>query len=270
MAFTYLFVPCSVSGQESDLAMEALRLEREIYAAPSVDAANRAIMAKVEVRKAQRLYAEAATEMMRVYTYALDDELLGEYYYQRALCSYLAADFEASLAATSEARLYLTDTTALTRMYLVEALAAGEVGDWERSRQAAIGYWADASDEQRAALDSLYDTAPKVLNPMVAWWLGLIPGVGHFYAGEVGSGLLSLAVNGAFVAFGVGEIGATHYLSAWLGAGGVLSTTYMLGQERARMFAERRNERVLRRFNDSLREILLAETLSPSVLEMLN
>ena len=94
---------------------------------------------------------------------------------------------------------------------------------------------------------------------MVAWYLSLVPGVGQFYAGEVWSGVVSLAVNGGLVAFGVGEAVAGYWLSAWLGTGIPLSNTYFVGQERARMLTERRNARVLRTHNDLLREILLQE-----------
>ncbi|MBQ5669891.1 MAG: hypothetical protein IIV29_04300 [Tidjanibacter sp.] len=261
MAFTYLCAPFSVSAQSADsLALEALRLEREIFVAPSAADANAALLAKAEVRKQQGLYEEAVRELGRLNAWALSEEQSGAYYYQKALCQYLAADFEGALSTLDEARLYIPSTSAIhSELSLLEALAAGEQGEWVRSEQAANRLLANAPEEVKMEVKKLYATAPKLRNPMVAWYLSLVPGVGQFYAGEVWSGVVSLAVNGGLIAFGVGEAVAGHWLSAWLGTGIPLSNTYFVGQERAKMLTERRNTRVLRTHNDLLREILLQE-----------
>ena len=99
MAFTYLCAPFSVSAQSANsLALEALRLEREVFVAPSAADANAALLAKAEVRKQQGLYEEAVRELGRLNAWALSEEQSGAYYYQKALCQYLAADFEGALA----------------------------------------------------------------------------------------------------------------------------------------------------------------------------
>ena len=261
MAFTYLCAPFSVSAQSADsLALEALRLEREVFVAGSAADANAALLAKAEVRKQQGLYEEAVRELGRLNTWALTEEQTATYYHQKALCQYLAADFEGTLATIDEAQFYIpSNSPTRADLTLLEALAAGEKGEWERSEMAANKYLANAPDEVKTKVKKLYATAPKLRNPMVAWYLSLVPGVGQFYAGEVWSGVVSLAVNGGLVAFGVGEVVARHWLSAWLGAGIPLSSTYFVGQERARVLTERRNARVLRIHNDHLREILLQE-----------
>lgn len=261
MAFTYLCAPFSVSAQSADsLALEALRLEREVFVAPSAADANAALLAKAEVRKQQGLYEEAVRELGRLNAWALSEEQSGTYYYQKALCQYLAADFEGALSTLDEARLYLPqDSPVLKELLLIDALASGESGEWIRSKKVADIYLANAPEEVKMEVKKLYATAPKLRNPMVAWYLSLVPGLGQFYAGEVWSGVVSLAVNGGLIAFGVGEAVAGHWLSAWLGTGIPLSNTYFVGQERAKMLTERRNTRVLRTHNDLLREILLQE-----------
>lgn len=234
-------------------------LEREIYAADTPAVHNSAVMKKVEVRKQQGLYKEALSELSRVYVYALGEEEMADYYYQRALVSYLAGDFELSLATIDEANIYLTHHPAAPMMLLVEALAAGERGEWSRSQAAAEAYVAQMANNQEleAHLQALYNDTPTLRNPEVAYWLSLLPGLGQFYAGEVWSGLVSLVANGALVAFGVSEMLAGEWLSGWIVGCGGLSTSYFVGQERARTLTERRNERVLRTHNDQLRSILL-------------
>lgn len=240
--------------------MEALRLERAIYNSATPAEANGLLMAKVEVRKQQGLYREAMAELNRVRLYALTGEALAEYYYQRALCGYLAADFTGALVAIDECRLYLPNSgNAQPRLLLIEALAAGEIGQWERSRGAAELYLQDGPEELKCAIGEIYDTAPSMRNPMVGWWLSLLPGAGQIYAGELWSGLLSLLVNSGCVAFGISEAVAGHWLSGWLIGGGVLSTTYFVGQERAYQLTSQRNQRVLREHNDLLRGVLLGE-----------
>lgn len=218
-------------------------------------------MAKVEVRKQQELWSEAVAELGRVRTFALSPEELADYYWQRALCGYLAADFAGTLTTIDEARYALADSSVWAQLDLVEALAAGEVGEWTRSQEAALRVIANLPVEQQAdateRLATIYGDAPRMRSPQLAWWLSMVPGFGQIYAGEVWSGVVSLAVNGGLMAFGVSEIVARHWLSGWLVAGGLLSNTYFVGQERAKQLAQRRNERVLREHNDLLRNELL-------------
>lgn len=238
--------------------MRALELEREIYAATSPAAHNAAVLAKCEVRKAQGLYKEAMEELARLYTYALSPEQMEQYYTQKALCGYLAGDFDASLASAEEAQYYVAESDL---RLLVEALAAGEKGDWVRSERAATAYLERQPDgkERLAQIADLYDHTPRLRNPMVAYWLSIVPGVGQFYAGEVWSGLVSLVANGLLGGFAVSEAVAGQWLSGWIVGCGGLSTTFFVGQERARMLTERRNARLLRTHNDLLRATLLAE-----------
>lgn len=246
----------------TDYDAEALRLERAVYGSSTPAEYNRALLAKVEVRKQQGLWAEAVAELGRVRTFALAADQLADYYWQRALCGYLAADFEGALAAVDEARFAVTDCAALEQFYLIEALAAGEVGDWVRSNGAAQKVVAqiDNPAEGEAVskrLVEIYNDAPRLRSPQVAWWLSLVPGLGQMYAGELWSGLVSLAVNGGLAAFGVSEFVAGQWLSGWLVGGGLLSNTYFVGQERAKILTTRRNQRVLREHNDLLRSELL-------------
>ena len=236
-----------------------MELEREIYAADSPFVHNRAVMEKCEVRKQQGLYREALSELSRVYAYALDTETLIGYYQQRTLVAYLAGEFDTSLGAIDEMRATLPDTPPTSTMILVEALAAGEKGNWERSQKAANHYASllPNGDTLTAELTEIYDNTPTLRNPQVAYWLSLLPGLGQFYTGEIWSGIVSLVANGALATFGVSEMMAGQWLSGWIVGCGGLSTTYFVGQERARLLTERRNAHALRTHNDLLRQTLL-------------
>lgn len=218
-------------------------------------------MGKVEARKQQGLYDEALAELSRIYTYALGSEEMVTYYTQRALCGYLAGEYDLSLTTTEEARFYITDPEALSLLSLIEALSAGEKGEWERSERAAMTWLEDQPNgtERKAQLAELYASAPKMRNPMVAWYLSLIPGVGQFYSGEVGKGLISLLINGALGTFAVTEALAGQWLSGWIVGCGSLGTSYFVGQERAKMLTEERNSRLLATHNDLIRKLLLEE-----------
>lgn len=243
----------------TDLDLRALALEREIFAADSPAVHNGAVMAKAEVRKQQGFYREALEELSRVYLYALEEEALAHYYNQRALVAYLAGDFTLALSTLDEAKIYLPQLTAEPTMCLVECFAAGELGEWERSRTAALKYASQLPEPTAvtAELEALYKKTPTLRNPEVAYWLSLVPGLGQFYAGEVWSGVVSLVANGALAAFGVSEMMAGQWLSGWIVGCGGLSTTYFVGQERARILTERRNTRLMRAHNDLLRTLLL-------------
>ena len=236
--------------------MRALELERQIYTAVSPSDHNHSVLAKCEIRKQQGLYNEALAELSRVYAYALSEEQTAEYYTQRALCSYLAEEFDSALTTIEEAAFYVPRSELLI---LVEALAAGEKGDWVRSRKAAEEYLALYPEEsaRAAAIEELYRHTPSLRNPMTAYWLSLVPGVGQLYAGEVWSGVVSLVANGLLGGFAVSEMMVGQWLSGWVVGCGLLSNTYFVGQERARILTERRNQRLLREYNDQLRETLL-------------
>lgn len=249
----------STNGQTTHWDLRALSLEREIYAAKDAATHNRAVAAKADVRKQQGLYKEALAELGRIYTYALGGEELADYYYQRALCGYLAGDFDSSLAAIDEAAYYVAQEQMGDNMALVEALAAGEKGEWERSAKAAARYLAihPLTPEIEREIEELYRTTPRLRNPDVAWWLSILPGVGQLYAGEPWSALVSLSANVALGTFAVSEMIAGQWLSGWIVGCGGLSTTYFVGQERARILTERRNARLLREHNDRLKKALL-------------
>lgn len=233
-------------------------MEREIYAATSPAVHNTAVLAKCNVRKQQGLHKEALAELARIYTYALSPEQLVEYYNNKALCNLLAGLADEALTTIDEAQIYLS-AEECRQLSLLEALAAGEAGAWKRSHAAALVYLETLpqGSERLPELEALYRKVPRMRDPQLAWWLSLLPGVGQFYVGEVWSGLVSLVANGALGYFAVSEMVAGHYLSGWIVGCGGLSTTYFVGQERARMLTERRNARVLREHNDILRDILL-------------
>lgn len=261
IAFIFLCAPYLSSAQQPDsLDLRALALEREVFEAESVAEQNGALCRKASVRKQQGLYAEALKELGRVRVYALGAEALGDYYYELALCALLAEEYDAALVAAEEGRFYVADNDALVPIALVEALAAAQVGEWERSERAARTYAThtrgnDALMER--ALADYYASVPSLRNPMAAYWLSLVPGLGQMYAGEWWSGAVSLVTNGALGAFAVGEVVAAHYLSAWAVGGGLLSQTYFVNMERARLLAERRNTKTLTEYAQKLRTILL-------------
>ncbi len=222
-------------------------------------------MEKYYLRKGQGLYTEALGELARIHAYTLGEKI-GNYYYEKSLCHYLLGDFTQALATTKEASFYIApaDTTSLRELHLIEALAAAQCGQWQRSAEAARGFIecdSTLSPQQRqeslAQLEELYASTPKLRNPMVAWWLSMIPGVGQFYAGEWFSGAMSMVVNGALIGFTAAEWMAGEWLSGWIVGCGGLSTTYFVGQERARHLVEQRNRRVINQYNEKIKAILL-------------
>lgn len=77
-----------------------------------------------------------------------------------------------------------------------------DLADWERSRE----YFNRVGPENRVAfrighLENRLDQVPDLprKNPTTAGLLALLPGAGHFYCGRYRDGLISLAVNAAFI-----------------------------------------------------------------------
>lgn len=213
-------------------------------------------------RKNEGRFREASAELGRMRLYAMDETELADYYYQKALCLCLDGGFAESCAVVDEMRLSVADSLTVSDTWLVEALAAAGNGEMKRSEAAARKWAEKAVPAERKEnfykeLSKFYRHVPSLKNPRTAYWLSLVPGLGQLYAGAPGSAAWSFAVNGALAAFGVSEVLGGYYLGAWIISGGLMSSTYFVGMERAEKLTAEHNARATARYGDRLKSMLL-------------
>lgn len=225
----------------------AVECERAAYEAQTSAEANEALVRKAACYKQCGRFSEAASTLARVAMFALDGEMRREVMYERELAHYLAGECEAALSVMEEREAL--DIEGVAGQDVLDVLVLNENSRWNEARKRL-----EAISPEAAAI---YDKAPKLKNSRTAAILSFLPPLGHFYAGRIGEGLLSLGLNAAAVAFGVYNVLDGCWFTGWLGGGVALDYTYFGNQERTAFLVEKYNHDAVRTFNDSARAVIL-------------
>lgn len=261
---TYIFLCGALSTRAQDASgweLKAVELERTVFSSDDPFEANDALVEKAFCYKQCRRFSDAVTTLSRVRMYLLSPEKQSEVIYEKELCSYLAGDFDAAAAYIEEARA--TNAAENTASLMLDALVYGECGRWDESRAQAEKL-ADALYEGldlETALEQIhefYETKPELKSEKSAFIRAFLPPLGHWYTGNYGEGLLSMALNAAAAGWCVWQCLEGCWISGLLGGGIALNYTFMGNQERSAYLVEKYNHDALRSFNDSLRRLMLS------------
>lgn len=207
-ALPALFLPLvhAATGTDGPAAL-ALRLAREgESAAASVEFRRAALAAPLAQERAGWLWA-AGWESLRGGRYESAERLFDrvEDDAPDAVDFLLSARAEIARqrGAADEARFYLhgvleTDPPGDAHAWAAARLAAGHVRDHEfREALAILDRSPRDEDDARRAIDA-YRVGPR-RSPRIGGWLGLVPGLGYAYSGEMANALRSLLINGLFI-----------------------------------------------------------------------
>ena len=237
----------------------AVEYEHFIFQSDNVQENTLALFAKARAYKLAGEYNSAVQTLNRIKPYLLDSAQLVEYYSQKLLCQYLDAQFENAEQTLTEMNLTLPSLA--HENLLLQTLLLNELGKYDQAKELAIRYAQTQPDSTAliTAIEKAYTHTPHLKKMKLARFLALFPGLGHLYAGYTGEAVVAFALNGGLAAFGVYQAWYGFYLTAWLGAGGILSSTYTGNLHRAEYLVEKRNYHKQKRFNDSVRELLLSK-----------
>lgn len=236
----------------ADYELAAVEYERCVYRAETREEVHQALVSKAECYKRLGRYGRAADALGRCATDYGD-------YLQLALCRYLDRDFAAASAAAERCTM-LCDSVA-EDILLVQMLALNEQSLFDSAATVGLRlaelHRLATGDDISLLIDSVFRSTPRLKSETLCWYLSLIPGLGHAYAGEYGLGLAAFAMNAAVLAFGVWQVYAECYVTAWLGGAGLLSVTYPGAMRSAEHYVRKANyERVLS-FNNSTRRSVM-------------
>ena len=230
----------------------SVEYERCVYLSESREATRRALERKAECFKRLGNYRRAADVMER---YAASYAELQ----QIALCRYLDGDFTSSAFAVDRCEM-LHDTLG-EDMLLLKMLALNEQALYDSARaagnQLAATHLAATGEDITHIIDSIYIKKPRLKSETLGWYLSLVPGLGHVYAGQYGLGAAAFAMNAAALAFGVWQVFEGCYITAYMGGAGLLSITYPGAMRSATHYIRKANYKRTSAFNSGCKESVM-------------
>lgn len=180
-------------------------------------------------------------------------------YLQLALYRYLGGYYETSSFVVERCEM-LFDTVG-EDMYLIKMLALNEQELYDSARVVADSlvakHFKSTGEDIMPLIDSLYALKPRLKSETLGWYLSLVPGLGHVYAGQYGLGAAALLMNVAALGFGVWQALEGCYITAYLGGAGLLSTTYPGAMRSATHYIKKANYKRTSSFNNGCKEALI-------------
>ena len=192
-----------------------LALERAVWQADGPEEAYAALQAKAACYAEAGMPDEAFTTLERIKLYLLDEPQRQEVLRSKARYALAAGQSATALSLLEESGSAWDDPTQY-------ALLLAGAGRYDEARAAALRCpGADAT-----AIEILFRKAPKDKNETTALWLSLVPGLGQFYLGNPGQGLLNLGLTAASGAFLVWQCMDGCWITGLLGGGLLLKEFY--------------------------------------------
>lgn len=240
----------------------AVEYERVIYEHPGTVVAAQAALGRADCLKMTGRYDEAASALEAVNTASLPDSTAYQVLLEGTLCAYLSHEPARAYARGEMIRHYFPDSASSRDVLLLRILSLNEMKKWKEAA-AVYRQYEQRWGSYNAAMDP-YRHIPRLKDPDKAEKLSAylpFTGAGLFYAGDVKEGLLNMALQVGFIAFGAYSVLMERYITGVLIGVGGYAAFYHGGVRRARRLAELHNARAAMRFNALVRSGLMG--LSP-------
>jgi len=241
-------------------AVAAVEYERIIFERPGTTEAVLAALSKANCEKMLGRYDQAAAGLDAVNTAAVSDSLRYRVLFEGMVCAYLAHEPASAFSKQEMIAHYFPDSAASRDLLLLKVLCLNELKKWHQADTVYKRYMKLWGGGYVLASDP-YLHLPKLKDPEKAERLSAylpFTGAGLFYAGDVPEGLLNMALQVGFIAFGAYSVLAERYITGVLIGVGGYAAFYHGGVRRARRLAELHNERVSIGFNNLVRAGLMA------------
>lgn len=238
----------------------AVEYERIIFLHPETESAARAALGKADCEKMLGLYDQAATGLEQVNMLSVSDPgLRYRILFEGMVTAYLAHDPSRAYGKQAMILHFFPDSAGSRDLMLLGILSLNEMHRWHQADTAYQRYMARWGGGYAAA-SSPYRHIPRLKDPDKAERLSAylpFTGAGLFYAGDVKEGLLNMALQVGFIAFGTYSVLMERYITGVLIGVGGYAAFYHGGVRRARRVAELRNARESLRFNTLVRDGLM-------------
>lgn len=265
----FLCATCTINAQGSAVLVRAdslfsqgayfeasVEYERVLFNNSHGEEIRHAIYQKIQCLKQERLFTQAIGFIRANLHDNMPDSTGYSLYYEQTLCTYLAGNKEDALAVIEQIKLLYPQHAADARLLLLQILSLNELGQWEKAGQAYNALLSRYG--QGEPLLSPYKNLPHLKSKDRAQWLStFIPGGGQFYAGKPLEALLTIAIQGAGIWFGIVSFQQHYYLGAWLAGAGLFGSFHMGGVRRSEVLVEQYNRKKTAQFNEKIKENVL-------------
>lgn len=250
-------------GHFTDARIEC---ERVIFGNPKNEIQTKALLRVANCYKQEAKFEQALTELNRIATFNLAEDVVREVKYETLLCMYLSENFKMADNNAKQIHFFSKDSVLHNNILLLEALISGEIADWETAKNKALQYVdyktqnADSVIIYKTQIEEHFNkkNIPRLKNPEKAELLStFVPGTGQIYAGHIGEGLGSFALQVTFLGIGAYGFYKHYFVSGYFIGFGIFQKFYFGGSNRAKILAQKRNYIEMRKFNDGFKNILL-------------
>jgi hypothetical protein len=273
LIFIFLCVRFSIDGQEhvfsradslfntGEFQLAALEYERAIYLTGKGRIKNTGRFKKSNCYKQMGEHGKALDELGQISLFTIKDSARYKVFKEQAIVAYLGGDFNLSYSKIKQIENLSKGNDYIQNLWPFKIIVLNETREWEKAREVLLDHAPEITEnEELHVLLEMYEHPPRLKNPSTAKWLSYIPGLGHLYAGYPLEGMASFGINLAFLSFGAYQIYLGYYLTGYfIGAGG-LSEFFFGSRARAGYLVERKNHHRVREYNNTIKEILLANT----------
>lgn len=247
----------------------SVEYERAAFLSSGNDVRTIALLKKAECLLQTGNFTEAEKTTERIVYTNLCDTLIAESHYQGALCSYLAGNFPNAENHLLQMHSFIRDSSLTANSFPLYALVLNELQRWPEAKEKALKAINSAAvssvekDTLRIRINKLYtaENYPRMKNLLKAQKMSaFLPGLGQLYAGYFWEGTASAFLNVASVGFMVYCIYTKLYFTGVFTGSGVLSKFYIGGSNRLEYLVGKRNYKVLRKYNDQLKAVILSSS----------
>jgi hypothetical protein len=244
----------------------AIEYERIIFKNKSNKEKSLALLKKARCYKQINQFISASNELDQTSYRDLDDSIIYQIRYEKALSSYLNRDFNNAESQLIQI-LYLTkDTNLVKQSLLLRTLNLNQLNLYDTAYTTALRYIksSEMSDIQKEktlnTINQMYSKPPRLKKEKTARLLSsFIPGSGQVYAGAPIEGLFNFSLHVATLGFAVYEFLDTYYITGYFAGLGMFQKFYFGGIRRAEYLVKKKNYQVTKKFNEEVKNILIPD-----------
>ena len=248
---------------QGEYARAAIAFEYAMYKAEDATEEAKACMGKARAYKRMEDFEGALKSLQRVQLRPLGDTLHYEVRSEMAYLMFVTRRFGEADQQFKQMDFFLPKLELRQRSYFLRILTLNELRRWDEASTAAKEWVAslDAAQPVRDSLNTLveqwYSKVPKLKKQKRAEVLSVIPGMGHWYSGYFGEGVVSMIVSLAALSYATFNVFAGNYLTALTLGTALLQQFLFGGARRARFLVKQKNYERTREFNNPIKQGLV-------------
>ncbi len=184
--------------------------------------------------------------------------------YEIVLLNFLNREYHESLTRGQMGVSFVLSTEYEEPIYMLLALSALEVNDWEKVKSFGNNYLNHLTnhtsyDNLQTQFDSLMNRElPELKNPEKARkWSTIIPGSGQIYAGAIMDGIYNFSLHAIVLGLSGWTFLSGYYVTGWLSGATILQKLHSGGQIRAVEICENKNRLKIHKYSQPIKEFLV-------------